>query len=741
MRKIAAKFILTLLVIAMAISIFVACETKETYSVSFVDIDDAGSVTDAMTAAQAQEYFGSLPTRQGYVFMGWYLDKDKWEQKIESTEDIEKYIVSGNVNVYAKWVPIENAITILFMDYNQASLFEYQCDRSEVNMSFLKPSIKPTDSKYTYTFDHWECDMSDLTQAFYIATPVYKEHLRVFEVKYYDQGKLINTEKVEYGKNADVFRLSNKAATAEYEYQFDGWEGVENATNVTSDVTLNAKWKQTLRSYTVTFKDGSTIFKEQKVTYGSSAIAPTNTKKKDTAQYRYTFLGWDNNFDNIRSDTVVNAIYSSTLQSYEVSFFVDDKCYYNTNAIYGDGVDAPKDPVKELNDGYIYTFNRWDKSFDRITGETRINAVFDRQAQTFDVTYYNWDGTILYNEEVETGKASIHKDDTAQRESNPQYSYQFTGWTNSDKLSDVRSNLSVYPNFKENKRTYKVTFYYGNDEQEEQDIFYGENAIEPTDVQKSETAQYKYEFKYWDASFENIQKDTVVNAVYNEIIQIYEVTFLIEGTDEHIVTRYVKYGESAIAPDPEKFAKITDDGFTYTFKEWDKSFDDIQENTTVYAKFNKISHTYEIRYVNWDGTLLYTDSVESGESSVYPNDTPEREPNTKYLYTFSGWKDKAENGKDATDALNCVTKSFAVYADYDEQIRTYTVTFDYGYDKEPVVMNVAYGTNLVGREPNDTGREKDVQFSYEFLGWAGNLGYIYEDTTITARWAETLRKY
>ena len=145
MKKTVAKIILTLLILAMAVSVFIACETRDTYSVSFVSED--GVATDAMTAEQAKEYLASLPSREGYVFKGWYLDKDVWEQEIKSTEDIEKYIVSGNVNVYARWIPIVDAITILFLDYNKASLLEYHCDRSDADLTFLKPSEKPNDEK------------------------------------------------------------------------------------------------------------------------------------------------------------------------------------------------------------------------------------------------------------------------------------------------------------------------------------------------------------------------------------------------------------------------------------------------------------------------------------------------------------------------------------------------------------------------------------------------------------------
>ncbi|MDE5616994.1 MAG: hypothetical protein K2I78_04320, partial [Clostridia bacterium] len=541
-----------------------------------------------------------------------------------------------NVNVYARWITIVGAITILFLDYNQASLLEYQCDRSDVDLAFLKPSQKPNDEKYTYTFDHWDCDLSDLTQAYYTATPVYKADLRVFEVKYYDEGKLIYTEKVKYGENANSSRVKpeKKPSTLKYDYNFVGWDGV--STNITADVNLNAKYEESIRQYNVEFNYGDGKKEIKKVNYGEAAVAPQNTQKKDTAQYKYDFIGWDNVFDNIQKDTVVNAKYTQQLQVYEVSFWVDDTCIQSTKEKYGSEVIAPSPVVKVKNDGYIYEFVGWSESFDFITKDTKVKANFVAHSQTFTVKYVDWDGTLLYTDEVETGESSEYGGSTPKRASNPRVKYTFIGWSDSAKLNDVRESFKVEALYREDIMNYKVEFNYGGGKQKISYVDYGKAAVAPENVEKSDTAQYRYEFIGWDNSFDCIQSNTVVNAMYSEQIQVYEVSFY--AGDKCIQATKEKYGAKVTAP--SKVVYDPGDGFVYVFAGWDNDdYLNVQGKTEVNAKFDKQSQSYEIKYVDWNGKILYVDTVQSAQASTYKGETPKRASDPQNEYEFIGWVD------------------------------------------------------------------------------------------------------
>jgi len=102
-------------------------------------------------------------------------------------------------------------------------------------------------------------------------------------------------------------------------YSFDGWfteaeGGAEVTSNTTVTVaanhTLYAHW--TVNTYTVTFKnwDGTTL-KTETLRQGEAATAPNVPQRPG-----YAFIGWDNSFENITADTVVNALFEKAEESF-----------------------------------------------------------------------------------------------------------------------------------------------------------------------------------------------------------------------------------------------------------------------------------------------------------------------------------------------------------------------------------------------------------------------------------------
>ena len=101
----------------------------------------------------------------------------------------------------------------------------------------------------------------------------------------------------------------------------------------------------------------------------------------------------------------------------------------------------------------------------------------------------------------------------------------------------------------------------------------------------------------------------------------YVVTFLDwDGTT--LATAGVAAGQSATAP-----ADPTREG--YTFIGWDKDFSSVIEDMTVTAQYQ--INRYQVRFYDWDDTLLKTDSVDYQSAATAPAD-PTREG-----YTFLGW--------------------------------------------------------------------------------------------------------
>lgn len=115
-----------------------------------------------------------------------------------------------------------------------------------------------------------------------------------YTVTFKDDDTVLDEQDVEKGNAATAPTAPTKDG-----YTFDGWDAEFD--NVTSDLTVNAKWKEIIK-YTVTFKDGNTVLKTETVEEGKAATAPAAPTKEG-----YIFDGWDVAFNNVTSDLTVNA--------------------------------------------------------------------------------------------------------------------------------------------------------------------------------------------------------------------------------------------------------------------------------------------------------------------------------------------------------------------------------------------------------------------------------------------------
>ncbi len=73
-------------------------------------------------------------------------------------------------------------------------------------------------------------------------------------------------------------------STEEYDFTFDGWDG--DLENITGNITLRAKYKQTLRTYPVRFYSKGLLWEEEALTYGAEVPLPV------PAREGYIFGGW-----------------------------------------------------------------------------------------------------------------------------------------------------------------------------------------------------------------------------------------------------------------------------------------------------------------------------------------------------------------------------------------------------------------------------------------------------------------
>ncbi len=195
-----------------------------------------------------------------------------------------------------------------------------------------------------------------------------------YTVTFISDGKTISTQTVNHGEGATAPEAPTKAG-----YTFAGWD--KDFSNVTSDLTVNARWTQ--KQYTVTFKNGDEVLSTQTVNHGEGATAPEAPTKAG-----YTFAGWDKDFSNVTSDLTVNARW--TQKQYTVTFKNGDEVLSTQTVNHGEGATAPEAPTKAG-----YTFAGWDKDFSNVTSDLTVNAKWTESDKTpYTVEQYRQNLTL-----------------------------------------------------------------------------------------------------------------------------------------------------------------------------------------------------------------------------------------------------------------------------------------------------------------------------------------------------------
>jgi len=107
---------------------------------------------------------------------------------------------------------------------------------------------------------------------------------------------------------------------------------------------------------------------------------------ESTAQYDYTFSGWENITGAVMDNRTVVATYATSTRTYQVRWFATNGALLKTtNAAYGtevvyEDVDHPFPPVKTDEEAnlYFWVFKNWNKSTGYITEDTDVYAIWDR---------------------------------------------------------------------------------------------------------------------------------------------------------------------------------------------------------------------------------------------------------------------------------------------------------------------------------------------------------------------------
>lgn len=254
------------------------------------DVADKDGQTKVIVKIQDED--GSI-YKENVVFSDLFtlsLQKEGYTGRLYRDADFLKPLtkdskVKNGDTIYVKWTI--NKYTVTFMDGEKVLRAYTNVPHGD---TVTAPEVPKKDGK---TFSKWDKGFSKVTSDLTI-NAVYD--VDTFTVTFKDGEKVLETQTVEYEAAAtapDTARLSPPEGM-----HFAKWD--KDFSKVTEDIEVSAVYE--LNVYTVIFKNGETTLKTEMVKHGFAATAPNVV---DTATKK--FVGWDNSFDNVTSDIIVNA--------------------------------------------------------------------------------------------------------------------------------------------------------------------------------------------------------------------------------------------------------------------------------------------------------------------------------------------------------------------------------------------------------------------------------------------------
>lgn len=287
------------------------------------------------------------PTREGYVFTGWF-----YEPELETLFNFQTTMPAKDFTLYAGWEKGEYKVT-----FNTNGGLEVE----PVIGTFGEEFDEPVTNRYGYTFQGWylDPDFENEFTEFIIPsqdiTLYAKWEPNDIEVTIVISEGETDTKIVKY--NETLEELPTPVRTG---FTFKGWVDAESgeaydfSKPVREPITIKANWET--NKYTVTFEtNGGSTVEPIVAPYDSLISEPVKPSK-----IGHDFVGWfkdaeyseawDFSKDKVTEDVTLYAKWE--VRTYKISFVDSDTPTMEFK--YGAQLNAPEDPTKEG-----YTFAGW----------------------------------------------------------------------------------------------------------------------------------------------------------------------------------------------------------------------------------------------------------------------------------------------------------------------------------------------------------------------------------------------
>lgn len=337
------------------------------------------------------------------------LQKDGYTGRLYRDADFLKPLtkdskVKNGDTVYVKWTI--NKYTVTFMDGEKVLETFTNVPHGD---TVTAPEVPEKDGK---TFSKWDKDFSKVTSDLTI-NAVYD--VDTFTVTFKDGEKVLETQTVEYEAAAtapDTARLSPPEGM-----HFSKWD--KDFSKVTEDIEVSAVYE--LNEYTVIFKNGETVISIQSVKHGSAATAPnvvdTATKKFvgwdkpfdnvtsditvnakfETKKFTLTFINFDGTTvytAEVEYGASIDSHFETAVNAVEYDDILDYDGWYKADGTRIDELDLPTMPAEN------FTLTLKLRLLDSAIGDFKVNTPADftfTESNSAKFTVTPNEGTELYD--------------------------------------------------------------------------------------------------------------------------------------------------------------------------------------------------------------------------------------------------------------------------------------------------------------------------------------------------------
>ncbi len=412
------------------------------------------------------------------------------------------------------------------------------------------------------------------------------------------------------------------------DHNYSKWE-VVNGENTRK--CSECEYLESVAVYTVTWVDGDgkVIETDENVVVGTVPTYDGETPTKTaTAEYTYTFTGWDPEVVAVTGDAEYTAQFEATKNSYTITFVDENGTELQSSEVaYGSQVVYPTNPAKAYDGDNHYSFAGWKTSDGTVInpgtasllviGDATYTATYTATAHSYEyvqnVDGLKHTGTCVCGNTVEDtcgggtadcdnaavclvckeayGEKLGHDYDTTKSEENlvrpvqntdgtwTKGYYTYTCKNDPDHTTKEEVDRANYDDYNTAVKNLEELLKTDITDAAKEAI---EKALEDNKIADNLIASEK------ETEIDPKTKNLVdVFDQYKGSLNIYTVTFVVDG--KTVKTETVISGKDATAP-IEGLTKDYDDTNHYTFNGWDTDFTNVKGNITVIAKFASEAH-------------------------------------------------------------------------------------------------------------------------------------------------------